>query len=126
MSSGFGGAQARKQLTTMATGCLQSYPATRLINGDLTDVKLKEGEIQYKFLHAGDLPSWHALNTPKEDTANGVMAPEKKTEEDRDTNQNSAADEKRQSSVAGGGRGGGTRHGGRVRRQGRRTQRRAP
>ena len=125
MGSGFGGAQTRKRPTVMITGCLGPYPPTRLVSGVLTDVKLKEGGTQYMVFQADDLPPWYALNTPKEDTATGLTVPGEK-EEDKDRNQNSAAHDRRPSSVTGGGRGGGARHGGRVRRQGQRTQIRAP
>jgi hypothetical protein len=56
MGSGFGGAQTRKRPTAMTTGCLGPYPATRLVSGVLTDVKLKEGGAQYMVLQADDLP----------------------------------------------------------------------
>ena len=79
MGSGFGGAQMRKQKrpTVMTTGCLGPYPATRLVSGVLTDVKLKELSTQYMVFQVDDLPPWYALNTPKEDTATGVVVSRK-------------------------------------------------
>jgi hypothetical protein len=85
MGSGFGGAQTRKWPTVMTTGCLGPYPATRLVSGVLTDVKLKELSTQYMVFQVDDLPPWYALNTPKKDTTTGVMVPGKKEEDKQKT-----------------------------------------
>jgi hypothetical protein len=46
MSKGFGGAQYLKRDTKMTLGCLGPFPVMMLVDGVMTDVKLKVGEIQ--------------------------------------------------------------------------------
>ena len=44
MSASFGGAQTRKRPSIITAGCLGPFPATRLVDGIVTNVKLNEGD----------------------------------------------------------------------------------
>jgi hypothetical protein len=46
ISKCFGGTQSLKRDTKMTLGCLGPFPVMRLVDGVMTDVKLKVGEIQ--------------------------------------------------------------------------------
>lgn len=46
MSKGFGGAQSMKRDTKMTQACLGPFPVIRLVDGVMTDVKLKVGDTQ--------------------------------------------------------------------------------
>jgi hypothetical protein len=76
MGFGFGGARARKRPAAIAS-CFRPFTAMRLVSDISADVKLKEGGIQYMVFQAVDLPPWYAPNTPKEDTATGVVVSRK-------------------------------------------------
>jgi hypothetical protein len=86
MSARFGGAQTLKRPTTMTTGCLGPFPAMRMVNGELTDVKLKVGDVQHMVFQEDDLAPWYALDTPKEDTPTGELVPPKKSRKKKKKN----------------------------------------
>ena len=85
MSASFGGAQTRKRPSIITAGCLGPFPATRLVDGIVTNVKLNEGDTQYMVFKEENLPPWYAPNTPKEDTPTGVMVPKKCKKKERKT-----------------------------------------